>query len=69
MTTDLRTTLETIRALANRHLHNQTPRDGDWIVLAGILDHEGAPDPAARDGIVMTVYTLSLHDALPISSP
>ena len=59
MTTDLRATLETIRALANDHMQNLDPRDDDWIVLADMLDHAGAPDRAVRDRIVMTVFNLT----------
>jgi hypothetical protein len=69
MTTDLRATLETIRALANSHLQNQEPRDNDWIVLAGMLDHAGAPDPAARDKIVMTIFNLTREAAISTYQP
>lgn len=69
MTTDLRATLETIRSLAEGHMQSANPRDGDWIALTGMLDHDGTPNPAARDKIVMTIVNLTREAAISTYQP
>lgn len=65
----IRNALETIAGLADIYLQSCACRDDSWLALTSTLDREGAPNPAARDKIVMTVYNFTSETTLGANLP
>jgi Pvc16 N-terminal domain len=54
----IRTVLDLIRQKLNESFANLDPRPDDWVVLANVVDHDGRPNAAAKDKIVMVLANI-----------
>lgn len=55
--------LEIIRQLADERLQNLDRRGDQWVVLTNIVDHDGRLNEAARNKIVMQLYSIT-HETI-----
>lgn len=49
----IRSTLEILRARLDASFKAADPRDEDWVILSNLVDHDGHPNEAARNKVVV----------------